>query len=485
MEDSENVYFSLPKRKQKHTGVRKVKELKKEKKNELENKLMYSKVAGRQYKPRKKVQGKKDVEALQKLAVKRQQEREAKRAPVLTGLEAITQEAQIEKLKKRAEKQMMSPEEVQELLKKQREELESKQLRLGQIKQQAQVAVTPKKPRVMRKYGLDISTLRKPALVAIAKALGKTGTGSVANIGKQINEALSASGEVVWDLPDIKAILEREKEVVEEKEQKDSLSKSQRKALKRQVKQKDMAMKEREKEVVEEKEQKDWLSKSQRKALKRQLKQEDMAMKEIDTAYKEAEKAERKAQQTGKQKDIENAQKKRRAQEELVEKYFGEEGEVEGQGLHPLVGGALFAHDLIHRQSNDLLNKHSNIMLVDALNKVKKMADQHLLKVAKTHGGGWASSLIKPMVNAGKSLSSVGSSVQNMIAPTMKNTMNLVSRGMELAKPLLKEHSPDLVKKAISLGLNFVPMGDTITKALSPHIDKLVDAGVSKLLSKI
>lgn len=445
MEDSENVYFSLPKRKQKHTGVRKVKELKKEKKNELENKLMYSKVAGRQYKPRKKVQGKKDVEALQKLAVKRQQEREAKRAPVLTGLEAITQEAEIEKLKKRAEKQMMSPEEVQELLKKQREELESKQLRLGQIKQQAQVAVTPKKPRVMRKYGLDISTLRKPALVAIAKALGKTGTGSVADIGKQINEALSASGEVVWDLPDIKAILEREKEVVEEKEQKD------------------------------------WLSKSQRRALKRQAKQEDMAMKEIDRAYKLAEKTEREAQKTGKEKDIEHAQRKRQKHEELVKKYLG----VEGQGLHPLVGGALFAHDLIHRQSNDLLNKHSNIMLVDALNKVKKMADQHLLKVAKTHGGGWASSLIKPMVNAGKSLSSVGSSVQNMIAPTMKNTMNLVSRGMELAKPLLKEHSPDLVKKGISLGLNFVPMGDTITKALSPHIDKLVDAGVSKLLSKI
>lgn len=443
MDDSENVYFSLPKRKQKHTGVRKVKELKKEKKNELENKLMYSKVAGRQYKPRKKVQGKKDVEALQKLAVKRQQEREAKRAPVLTGLEAITQEAEIEKLKKRAEKQMMSPEEVQELLKKQREELESKQLRLGQIKQQ--VAVTPKKPRVMRKYGLDISTLRKPALVAIAKALGKTGTGSVTDIGKQINEALSASGEVVWDLPDIKAILEREKEVVEEKEQKD------------------------------------WLSKSQRKALKRQIKQENMAMNEIDRAYKEAEKAERKAQKTGKQNDKKMAQEKRQKHEELVKKHLG----VEGQGLHPLVGGALFAHDLIHRQSNDLLNKHSNIMLVDALNKVKKMADQHLLKVAKTHGGGWASSLIKPMVNAGKSLSSVGSSVQNMIAPTMKNMMNQVSRGMELAKPLLKEHSPDLVKKAISLGLNFVPMGDTITKALSPHIDKLVDAGVSKLLSKI
>jgi hypothetical protein len=441
MADSENVYFSLPKRKQKHTGIRKVKELKKEKKQDLENKLMYSKVAGRQYKPRKKVQGKKEVEALQKLAVKRQQQREAKVAPKLTGLEAITQEAEIERLKKRAEKQMMSPAEVEELLKKQREELESKQLRLGQIKE----AVAPKKPRVARKYGLDISTLRKPALVAIAKALGKKGTGSVAEIGKQINEALSASGEVVWDLPDIKAILEKEKEVVEEKQEKE------------------------------------WLTKSQRRALKRQLKQEDMALKEIDKAYKEAETATKKAQRTGKAQDKKMADEKRLKHSKLVEQHLG----VSGEGLHPIVGGALFAHDLIHRQSNDLLNKHSNIMLVDALNKVKKMADKHLLKVAKTHGGGWSSSLIKPMVNAGKSLSSIGSSVQNMIAPSMKNMTKLLSTGMELAKPLLKEHAPDLVKKAVSLGLNVVPMNDTIKNALSPHIDKFVDSGVNKLLSKI
>jgi hypothetical protein len=332
----------------------------------------------------------------------------------------------------------MSPEEVQELLKKQREELEEKQLRLGQIKQQ----VAPKKARVSRKYGLDISTLRKPALVAIAKALGKTGSGSVAEIGKQINEALSASGEVVWDLPDIKAILEREKEAVEEKEEKE------------------------------------WLTKSQRKALKRQMKQEEMAMKQIDQAYKEAETASRKAQRTGNKKDKQLAEEKRRKHQELVEGHLG----LSGEGLHPLVGGALFAHDLIHRQCNDLLHKHSDKkMIVDVLNKVKKHADNQLLKVGKTHGGGWFSSLIKPMVNAGKSLSSIGSSVKNMIAPAMNNMMGHVARGVEMAKPLVKQYAPVLAKKGLEKALNLVPIDDAIKKAISPHLDKLVDAGVKKM----
>ena len=148
--------------------------------------------------------------------------------------------------------------------------------------------------------------------------------------------------------------------------------------------------------------------------------------------------------------------------------------------VHPaLLGGAL-AHDLIHRQCNYHMNKNPKLYT-----KIKKEADKHLIKLNKLHGGGWFSNIISSVLGAGKSLSSMAQSAKAQVQPMLAKAKPYIDKGIALAKQQAPKLAKAGLKQAVSMGLNFVPMGATIQSAIAPHIDKLIDAGVDKLTTKL
>jgi hypothetical protein len=148
--------------------------------------------------------------------------------------------------------------------------------------------------------------------------------------------------------------------------------------------------------------------------------------------------------------------------------------------VHPkLLGGAL-AHDLIHRQCNYHMKKNPKLYT-----KIKKEADKHLIRLNKLHGGGWFSNIVSKAVSAGKSLSTMAQSAKAKIQPMIAKVKPYIDQGIALAKEQAPKLAKAGLKQAVSMGLNFVPMGATIQSAIAPHIDKLIDKGVDKLTAKL
>jgi hypothetical protein len=110
------------------------------------------------------------------------------------------------------------------------------------------------------------------------------------------------------------------------------------------------------------------------------------------------------------------------------------------QNVHPMLAGALIAHDAIHRSANRVIAslpaKHKGIK---ELEKLKKMAKRSVLAINKKYGGSFFSS----MLNKGKSLLNFASSIPSKVAP-------VISKGIEMAKPLVREHAGTAVKTAVS-----------------------------------
>jgi len=110
------------------------------------------------------------------------------------------------------------------------------------------------------------------------------------------------------------------------------------------------------------------------------------------------------------------------------------------QNIHPKLAGALIAHDAIHRSANRVIAslpaKHKGIK---ELEKLKKMAKLSVLAVNKKYGGSFFSN----MLNKGKSLLNFMSSIPSKVSPA-------ISKGIEMAKPLVREHAGTAVKTAVS-----------------------------------
>jgi len=148
--------------------------------------------------------------------------------------------------------------------------------------------------------------------------------------------------------------------------------------------------------------------------------------------------------------------------------------------VHPaLLGGAL-AHDLIHRHCNYHMKENPKVY-----SKIKKEADKHLMRLNKLHGAGWFSNLLSKAVGAGKSISSMAQSAKAQIQPMLAKVKPYIDQGIALAKEQAPKLAKAGLKQAVSMGLNFVPMGATIQSAIAPHIDKLIDKGVDKLTAKL
>ena len=148
--------------------------------------------------------------------------------------------------------------------------------------------------------------------------------------------------------------------------------------------------------------------------------------------------------------------------------------------VHPaLLGGAL-AHDLIHRQCNYHMKKNPKLYT-----KIKKEADKHLIRLNKLHGGGWFSNIVSKAVSAGKSISTMAQSAKAKIQPMIAKIKPYIDQGIAIAKEQAPKLAKAGLKQAVSMGLNFVPMGATIQSAISPHIDKLIDKGVDMLTAKL